>query len=353
MQNTVTILITGAGAPGIQGTIYSLRNNYDNRHFHIIGTDVYEQVIGKYLCDEFHIIAPAENTDVYLSDLQTICKDRGVNIILPQNTAELSILSSKKDVFFTLGVHIVVSDYHSIEIANDKYKLFQSAIKNNIPIANHALVSNFIQLKEEAIKLGWPNKAFVVKPPRSNGSRGVRVIIEQLNRKRAFYTEKPSGLFISLNELYTILGDDFAELIIMEYLPGDEYTVDVFRCANDFIAIPRKREIIKSGITFSASLKKDKYLINYSKKLADTIGLTFCFGFQFKISEQGSPLLLESNPRVQGTMIMSTLAGANIIYNSIKSLLGEEIQRMVVDWDTQLLRYWGAIGINNDGYIRI
>lgn len=353
MQETITILITGAGAPGIQGTIYSLRENYDNRSFHIIGTDVCEQVVGKYLCDEFYTIAPARDTEQYLYDLQTLCRKSNISIILPQNTAELSILSGEKNRFFALGVQIIVSDHQSIELANNKYKLFQSALKNNIPIASHALVSCFDQLKKEALKIGWPDKAVVVKPPTSNGSRGVRVIIEKLDRKKAFYTEKPSSLYISLDELHAILGDNFPELIVMEYLPGDEYTVDVFRNADSFIAIPRKREIIRSGITFAATLKQDEWLIDCSKKLADAVGLTFCFGFQYKINEQGTPLLLESNPRVQGTMVMSALAGANIIYSSVKALLGEDIPEMTVDWNTQLLRYWGAIGIKKDGYTRI
>lgn len=54
MENRpIAVIVTGAGAPGIQGTLYSLKQNYDNRSFHVIGTDINDFVVGKYLCDEF------------------------------------------------------------------------------------------------------------------------------------------------------------------------------------------------------------------------------------------------------------------------------------------------------------
>lgn len=352
-DKTIIAIITGAGAPGIQGTIYSLKNNYDNRKVHVIGTDIHDFVIGKYLCDEFYVISSAREEETYLRDLLSICRERKVDVILPQNTAELLILSKNKKLFSDIQVGIVVSDREAIEVANDKYKLFQIAAKENIPVTSYALVSTFSDLKMEAKKLGWPINKLVVKPPVSNGSRGVRIIVEQLDQKKAFYDEKPSNLYLSLEQLYNVLGDEFPELIVMEYLPGDEYTIDVFRREQDIVAIPRKRLMIRSGITFAASLEKNEFLIEYSKRLANVLGLNFCFGFQFKLHEDGRPFLLECNPRIQGTMVMSTFANANIIYDSVKCILGENIPEKNIDWNTKLLRYWGAIGLKQDGFVKI
>ena len=100
MENRpIAVIVTGAGAPGIQGTLYSLKQNYDNRSFHVIGTDINDFVVGKYLCDEFCVISPAKKEEEYLSDLMSICKDRNVKAILPQNTAELLLLAKHKKMF--------------------------------------------------------------------------------------------------------------------------------------------------------------------------------------------------------------------------------------------------------------
>lgn len=349
----ITVIITGAGAPGIQGTIYSLRNNYDKREIHIIGTDTNDFVVGKYLCDEFYVISPAKESKKYLDDVLKICDVTKARIILPQNTAELSLLADNINLFKRKGVKIAISNSNAIALANNKFKLFNLAQNIDIQIAKSYLVTSFNELKEKAIELGWPNETVVVKPPVSNGSRGVRIITEKLDRKKAFYEEKPSSLYISLNELFSILGDNFPELIVMEYLPGPEYTVDVFKYDRHLVTIPRKRLAIRSGITFAASVEKNTTLINFSEKLAKAINLSFCFGFQYKLSKNGVPLLLESNPRIQGTMVMSTLANANIIYSSVKALLEEDIPDFHIDWETKMLRYWGAIGINNEGIIKI
>jgi len=71
------------------------------------------------------------------------------------------------------------------------------------------------------------------------------------------------------------------------------------------------------------------------------------------MNEDGNPVLLESNPRVQGTMVMSTFCGANIIYSSVKALLGETIPEFEINWNTKLYRYWGAVGVNGEDVIKI
>ena len=62
----INVLITGAGSPGIAGTIYSLRNNPDNQEFHIVTTDIKPDVVGKYMSDSFFLIPRPQNESEYL-----------------------------------------------------------------------------------------------------------------------------------------------------------------------------------------------------------------------------------------------------------------------------------------------
>jgi carbamoyl-phosphate synthase large subunit len=63
--------------------------------------------------------------------------------------------------------------------------------------------------------------------------------------------------------------------------------------------------------------------------------------------------VLECNHRIQGTMVLSTIAGANLIYGSVKYLLGEKLPDFKIDWNAKLLRYWGGIGISNNKIITL
>jgi len=345
MNNTLRILITGAGAPGIMGTIYSLKNNYDQRQIYLIGTDINVDAVGKYLCDSFHVLPNANDVDNYLDSLKNICVKEKVNVIVPQNTGELLILARNKEIFIDIGTDILISSIEAIKKANDKFELMKLCKVNAIPVSNFEKVSNVDNLLEVAKNLGWPEKKIVVKPPSSNGQRGVRIIDEGRDLKKAFYGEKPSSLYTTLDELKKVIGESFPELIVTEYLPGVEYSVDMIRKGNLMTVIPRKRDLIRSGITFNGTVENRKDIIEYSYKLAAILDLEYCFGFQFKLDESGIPKILESNPRVQGTMVLSSIAGANIIYSSIKLLLGEEIPSFDIDWNSKIYRYWGGVGL--------
>jgi carbamoyl-phosphate synthase large subunit len=131
-MDDVTVLITGAGAPGIKGTLYSLEKNFDNRKIETIGTDIKEDVVGKYLCDIFYQIS-RPSTKEYLTQLLSICEKESVEVFLPQNTAELLVLAEHKKDFENVGTKIAVSDKQNIEIANNKYKLMKIANKIGVP----------------------------------------------------------------------------------------------------------------------------------------------------------------------------------------------------------------------------
>lgn len=348
MENMLRILITGAGAPGIMGTVYSIKNNYDNRPVYLVGTDINTDAVGKYFCDNFYVIPKALDKDKYLDSLKQICIKEKINVIVPQNTGELLILARSSQEFINIGTQVMISNYEAIEKANDKFALMQVCKSNGLAVSNFEKVFSFEKLLKVSKELGWPEKKIVVKPPASNGQRGVKIIDENKDYKKAFYNEKPSNLYTTMDGLNNILGETFPELIVTEYLSGEEYTVDLIRKGNLLNVIPRKRDLIRSGITFNGSVENNTEIIKYSKILAEILDLEYCFGFQFKLDDDGTPKILESNPRVQGTMVLSTIAGANIIYSSVKLLLGEEIPEFKIDWNSKILRYWGGVGIYND-----
>lgn len=351
MDRKRSLLVTGVGAPGVQGTIYALRS----LGMPIVGTDADSEAVGKYLCDAFYTLPLAREGENYLKALLEICQSESVAVIVPQNTSELLLLSEQKPIFEAIGTRIVVSSRESISLANDKYSLLCASRSQGLPTADFVLCDTFASLEAEVLSRREKKEWTVVKPPCGNGSRGVRIIIDsgKEDRKRAFFHQKPSSLHCTLEELHAILGDSFSPLLVMDYLEGDEYTVDVFRSGNCFMALPRKREAMRSGITFRASLEQNELIIESSRRLAEILDLQYCFGFQFKKDKHGVPKLLECNPRVQGTMVMSVFSGANIIAASVKAVLGETIPTMEVDWNTKLIRYWGAIGIHGTEVVKI
>ncbi len=343
-MDDITVLITGSGAPGIAGTLYSLKNNFDGRRVVTIGTDIKGDVIGRHLCDRFYKIS-RPSTKEYLHQLLHICEKEGVGVLLPQNTAELPVLAGHREEFESVGTVVAISGKKSIDVANDKHELMKKAVDTGVPVPGFYLVDNLDDLREHAEELGWPERPVVIKPPVSNGMRGLRIIDESIDLKHMFFAEKPSGVHMRMKDLGEILGQSFPSLLLMEYLEGEEYTVDALQTESTTI-VPRKRELIKSGITFNGIVDKNEKVIDFSERLSHKIGLAYAFGFQFKLDKDGVPRLLESNPRIQGTMVLATFAGANVIYGAVKHALKEEVPKFDIKWGTRILRYWGGLGID-------
>jgi len=346
-MDDLTVLITGIGAPGGKGTLYSLEKNSDRRKIKTVGIDIKDSVVGKYLCDKFYQV-PRPNVYSFIPTLMDICEKEQVDVILPQVTAELETLAAHESEFEKKEIHIAISTEKCIKLANNKYELMKTSSAIGVPTPSCHLVNNLNQLEKRARRLGYPEKPVVIKPPISHGMIGFRILDESEDKRKTFFTDKPEGLRIRMEEL-DFLGEVFPELVVMEYLPGTEYTVDLLSDKKrTIVVVPRRRDAIRTGITFEGTVEKDIEIIDYSTKLTEGIGLEYAYGLQFKRDEDGIAKILECNPRIQGTMVLSTLAGANIIYGAVKLALGEGSPEYDVKWGTRLLRYWGGVGVLNE-----
>lgn len=354
-QKHLCILVTGAGAPGIRGTLYCLRNNPDHIPVRIVGTDVRDEVVGKYLVEKFHRFPPPEDPS-YIETLTNVCASESVDLVIPQTTREIAVLSQYRDMLAERKIPVMVANANAISIANNKYEIIRFFEKYGLPSIDFQLANNKEELVRAAEALGYPDQPVVVKPPVSNGMRGFRVLcINAWNMKR-FLAEKPSGIEISLDELLSILsrGESWPELLVTEYLPGIEYSVDAFIGSHGCVAIPRLRKAIRSGISFETIIENHKIIKDYTIKAGQSMGLQYAYGFQFKLDKCGLPKVLECNPRVQGTMVASCFGGVNIIWLAVREAIGDPVKCIPDSFVPAIfLRYWGGVGICGDEIVEI
>jgi carbamoyl-phosphate synthase large subunit len=346
-NDRLILLVTGAGAPGIRGTLHALRNNPDGRPVRIIGVDTQAKVVGAFLVDKFYTVPPPESTE-YVESLLRICRQEDVAAVLPQTTREIAKLAVSRTELEQAGVRVMVSDASAIAAANDKGAVVEVFRRLDLPAPLCRRVTTEAELVTAVHELGYPGVPVVVKPPVSNGMRGVRILREEAWDVRRFLTEKPQGLEISLDELIAILRRGlWPELLVMEYLPGCEYSVDAFVGSQFSVAVPRVRESIRSGITFHSRTELRDDLDGYTLAAARELGLRYVFGFQFKLAYDGTPKVLECNPRIQGTMVASVFSGVNLIWFGVRELLDDPVVGLQGPLHaSEFLRYWGGIGVD-------
>jgi carbamoyl-phosphate synthase large subunit len=359
LPEPLTIILTGAGAPGVRGTLFSLRRNPDQHGVRIVGVDTNARAVGRHLVDSFHVVPSPEHAS-YVNAIREIAEEVHAHVILPQTTREVATLSRHKKGLIGRDVLVAVGDEEAVEHANNKWAVAQACEAAGLPAPRAELAMTREGFLAAVEALGYPASPVVAKLPSSNGMRGVRVIREQGWDARRFVEEKPSGLEIDLETFTEMLSDGadaWPTLLVTEYLPGSEYSVDVFRGVGGAKAVARLRQVIRSGITFDAQVVPGSQLEEMSVKLAEQLDLTYAFGFQWKEDANGTPRILECNPRVQGTMVVSTLAGVNVVWLAIREALGamptESELHAMVPAAIEFQRFWGGVVMGDDGPLEI
>jgi carbamoyl-phosphate synthase large subunit len=337
-----SVLITSVDNQAVVGTVYSIREAFYSK---IIGIDRKEKTIAQHMVDVF--VRCLGDDDVYINRIKTLVKKYGVTVIVPHSIRDRLLLMKEKQYFEEQGVIILSSSIASIELAENKDRFAELCKEIGIPIPKQYIASTDTELLKYAKRLGYPKRKVIVKPVISHGSRGFRILNEKLDLKTTFYTQRAESTQTTIQGLLDILGTDFPSLIVSEYLPGKEYSIDCLRHENGdyFYALPRTRDIVRMGVCFAGHMKYDEQLISYARKLSDAMELTTVFGFQFKKDGKGQYKIIECNPRIQGSMVASTLAGANLIGASLQYLLKGKRSEFDIDWDFEFYRTLGGIGI--------
>jgi carbamoyl-phosphate synthase large subunit len=350
-ENAVRALVTGAGAPGIAGTLHALRRNPDQIPVFTLGVDVDANPAGRHLTDAFAEVPRPEDAG-YAGKMLELCERYDIGVVVPQTTAETLFFSRQRAAFERKGVAVVVcGDAEAVGRANDKWQLNLLFGALGLPRPDCVLVDRMSELAAAAGQLGYPQRNVVIKPPNSNGMRGLRILAETAGNAESFFADKPDGSRTTLEELARTLGPGpFPSLMVCSLLPGEEYSVDIFADDERLVCVPRKRLRIRSGISFHTRIDLRADIEEIVRPVVRELRLAGVFGFQFKLDAEGRPAILECNPRIQGTMVASMAAGVNVIWMGVCHALKIPYRAPPQLRDGgEFLRYWGGVLVNESG----
>jgi len=335
--------MTGAGAPGAAGILQCL---WQHPSINIVAVDANPDAVGRFLVKDFSVI-PKANDPSFIDSLLALCREKNIHAVLPLVTKELIPLSKHSKEFELAGAKLVVSSPESLEIANDKGKLYEFLQWRGMDIPGFRIVETVPQFETAAKELGYPAKTICFKPSVSNGSRGFRIVSNSIDEYHVLFNEKPTAAYISYSDAIRILSSKtFPELLVSEYLPSDEFSVDCLaRKGETVLVLPRSRKKIINGISVEGEFIREESIIVYCTQIIHELQLHGNIGMQVKKSASGKFLLLEINPRVQGTISAGLGAGVNIPLLAIKQELGLPIHddECQVKWGTKFSRYWSEV----------
>ncbi|MCH2109279.1 MAG: ATP-grasp domain-containing protein [Polyangiaceae bacterium] len=292
---TKRVLVTGAGGPAALGTMKALADANIIFYF----GDMDPLASGLYLVPkDRRCILPRGDDPAFVDALFAFCCENRIDVLWPTVDTELLPVAKARSRFESMGIKVALAPQKTLETCLDKWWLYQSC-RFTVPCPE-TIVTN---RDAERWSARFPR---IVKPRRGSGSRGIH--------------------YIESLQAYQSL-DVGEECIMQEYLPGEEYSIDVFvsHDAAQSIAVPRRRAKVDSGVAVTCETIHSTPLQRFALLVAQRIELSGIANVQVRLDHEGRPKLLEVNPRVAGTMILSVEAVVNLPQLMLNDTLGEPV----------------------------
>lgn len=295
---TARVLVTGAGGPAGVAVIRSLLRRSD---LEVFAADMDGWASGIYLVPPTHRrLVPPGRADEFVSAIATLVADDRLDLVISTVDVELIALAGRRAEIAPAVLAAPSQD--TLSVALDKLLLAERCDATG-------LTPRTVLAGADALAIDWEFPVFA-KPRQGAGSRGIRLVPDRA----------------ALEALPVDEG-----LIVQDFLPGEEYSVDVIADAAGSVvaAVPRTRARVDSGVAIAGRTVHDPELEDAAASIARAIGLVGVANVQLRRDRDGRAVLLEVNPRFPGALPLTIAAGVDIPSLVADLFLGRDLPQSI------------------------
>lgn len=253
---------------------------------------------GRFVFKQYIPDIPFVNGNDFLPAVNKIIREYGFEYVIPAHDDAVLKLAKAYDEG-NLACKVLTSPYQTCKITRSK--------KSTIDVVKGEILTPQVYDNISQVDT-WP---IFIKPDVGQGSKGT--VLAQ-----------------SIEDAKYSLGKD-SNLLIMEYLPGKEYTIDCFTNRHGTLIFCRGRERsrISNGISTNTSPVDLPTITLTAEKLNSIFTFRGVWFFQVKENVCGELALLEVSPRLAGTMGMFRNLGVNFLLMALYDSEGFDVTPLV------------------------
>jgi carbamoyl-phosphate synthase large subunit len=313
-HHDISVLVTGAGGPAAIAVLKSLRADPSVR---LIAADMDGWAAGLYLVPSAdRAVIPAGAAPAFARTLLARCQELGADVVIPTVDSELQPLAAARQEFAMAGVALMLPPARALALALDKLALARAC-------AGAVRVPRTECLDEAVDPASWTYPV-IVKPRTGSGSRDISAIVSADELKATLSVTEPGCGFL-----------------VQEYLPGEEYSIDVLSDADGRVVagVPRVRARVDSGVSVAGRTVHDCELERFGATVAATVGLTYISNVQVRRDHDGDPALLEVNPRAPGSLSLTVASGVDMPRLALAAMRGHPLPEHAEFCEKAMVRF--------------
>lgn len=275
-------------------------------YFHLIGGSSVDDH-GKFVYEDYIPNIPFANSSDFIPAMAKIVKERNIEAIYPAMDLVITILKEHEK---ELGCKVVASPVETTQISLSKELTYKK-------------LDGSVHIPKVFSPLNVPVDEFPVfaKPKIGYGAKGTKKLCNQ-DEVNSF-----------------VKGKD--DLLIVEYLPGEEYTVDCFtdREGHLLFSAARKRNRVKDGISVNTFFvdNQDEFT-SIAEVINSKIEFRGAWFYQVKRNKAGELCLLEIASRLGGSSLLSRAIGVNFALLSLFDIFDYNVGITKNDYKVELDR---------------
>jgi carbamoyl-phosphate synthase large subunit len=295
----------------------------------LVATDVTAASPAFQKADVGELVPPVGRAQ-YIPALKRLVARHKAALVVPLTDLDLRLLARHREAFAAMGCTVMIGAERDVRTCRDKARtsrLFRRAGVESIRTCRLA------EFRAE------PFYPCFVKPIRGSAGIGAALIHSQQE----------------LRVHQAAFGD---QLVCQEYVPGQEFTIDVYRDRRGSVrcVVPRQRLEVRSGEVAKGVTVKDDELIAAATCLAGHLGSIWgAFCCQCRRAAGQRPRFFEVNPRFGGGAPLSIAAGADLPLYLLQEVLGLPITARLGRFKENLLmlRYDQAVFVQVEDRTRL
>lgn len=317
----------------IEGVVHQLRRDWEGGLF-LIGSHT-DANFAALNCFDLSEIEPVEiSPNAYADWCIGFCIRNQVDVFIPGRYRD--VIADRQADFKANGIGLVVAgDGEIIRLFEDKGR-FLSQVPEGIPVHEFRRVRTWAEFSDAAEEISKSGHRVCFKPAVGTFGLGFHIIDDGLTARKRLLGAVPYR--ISSSELRGILdtGEPFPELLVMEYLGGSEFSVDVLAHEGEVLAMVCRRKPFNGRLRVAGTsrmsvvrerqcqiLAREPQIEQMVRKLAAHFRLGGIFNAQFRSPAElpERPHLLEINGRMSGGLPYVGLSGLNLVLLAIRIAL--------------------------------
>lgn len=304
-------------------------------------------IVASHRHDRADILAVADHSyiepkgcDDLLAFMQKIINKHRVIAIHASNRRHL--LEQHRATIEAMGVKLITgaTSLASLQLADDKVAFAERMSLLDLPIVPSIRVTSAEHLKDLLARKPFDEQIPCIKPVEGIYGQGFWILDKEVKASSCF--ANPDNRFVHPDVYLAAVEQHWPEeMVLMPYLPGEEYSVDMLmEKGRVLMAVGRCKDGTNQTLHISGEA------VELAKRCAAAMGADGLVNVQTKVDSQGKALLLEINTRPSGGIgygLHSNIDLASAFALHMMGLLDQaKIDRMMSRFQPTELRIYSA-----------